>query len=93
VFQGQERQLPPINRKRDRTLVPPEGFTLGGYDEERVQVGDRELKCIVMTATDQDDVEWKWFVCPEVPVNGYVRVVRGGETMVELIDWGFDSAG
>jgi tricorn protease len=75
-------------RKRDRKLLPPDGFTLVSYGKETVTVGEHELECIVMTATGPDDVEQKWFVCPEVAVNGYVRVVRDGKTVLELLEWG-----
>ena len=90
---GQERQGRDIHRKRDRKLVAPEGFTLVGYGGATVRVKGQDLDCIVMTATDPDDLQSKWFVCPDVAVNGYVRVVRGGEKVVELLDWGFTTEG
>ena len=90
---GRELKGPDLRRKRDRKLVPPEGFTLSGYGTETVVVGERSLPCFVMSAEDPNGVAWRWLVSPEVPVNGYVVVERDGEVVSELLEWGTEADG
>ncbi|MEN8150932.1 MAG: S41 family peptidase, partial [Planctomycetota bacterium] len=79
-----------VSRSRDKTLKPPEGYELVGYGREKITIGEHELDCHTMTAKDPAGREMKWWVAPEVPVSGYVRLDRDGETMFEAIEWGTD---
>ena len=71
-----------------RKLAPPPAFTLVGYEKEQITVGDNTFDCWVMTATDPNGFEWKWYVCPDVPVTGYVRIERDGKKLLEIMEWG-----
>jgi hypothetical protein len=88
---GSEVEGPAIDRPRDRELVPPRDFTGGAYGTEKIEAGGREIECTVMTAKDSTGAVWKWYVSPEVPVNGYVRVERDGVVLVTAIEWGVRS--
>ena len=42
-----------------------------------------------MTARDPGSgEELKWLVCPDLPVDGLVRFVRGGKVLMEIVEWG-----
>jgi hypothetical protein len=90
---GREIDGPEIRRARDEFLLAPNGFTLAGYSRETLTVNARDLNCVVMTATAEDGATWKWWVSDEIPVNGYVRVMRGDLVLSDLLDWGFPAAG
>jgi tricorn protease len=89
-LEGREIAGPEIRRPRSERLEPPEGFTLVGYGEESITAADQEFTCAVMTATDPSGTEWKWFVHDEIPVNGYVRVMRDGKVLQEIVEWGWE---
>ena len=78
---------------REKTLeyldtLPPDGFELSGYSEEDVEVAGQTLSCQVMSATSPDGSEWRWLVCVDIPVTGYVRIARDGNAVLELLEWG-----
>ena len=41
-----------------------------------------------MTAGDGNGGELKWYVSPDIPVTGTVRVERNGKVMMEIVEWG-----
>jgi len=92
IFAG-DREIngPEMRRKRDRKLKAPAKFELVGFGREKITVGEHEFDCHVMTATDPNGIEWNWYVTPEIPVNGYAKVVRDGKTLMEAIEWGTEA--
>jgi hypothetical protein len=88
TFRGREMPARDMTRPKKEKLEPPENFELVGFEKAEVTVGDNTFQCIVMTATDPQGGEMKWYVAPEIPVFGYVRVEKDGETVMELVEWG-----
>jgi hypothetical protein len=83
---GREVRSRPVRRPKVRQLTEGVDATLS---KDTVTVGSRTLDCIVMT-THHEVRDHKIWICPQVPVDGVVRMEADGVVVRELIDWGTD---
>ena len=88
VVQGRKIPARTMRRARSKELVPPGDREATGYGTAEITVAEKTFRCITMTAGDGNGGELKWYVSPDIPVSGYLRVERNGKVMMELVDWG-----
>ncbi len=83
---GPEREA---ERERYIELTDPDEVQVR---HEKATVGDTEFDCTVLTRTNPRGVEVEQWISNDVPVTGLVKIVRGGEVIRELVEWGTDGA-
>ncbi|MHC4938791.1 MAG: S41 family peptidase [Planctomycetota bacterium] len=92
VPERDDLKLPPRTEKRRKHMrkMGGRGFTDIKVGESGVSltVADKELKCFTITGTSRQGNEMTWYYCPDIPVDGLVRVERDGDMIMELLDWG-----
>ncbi len=91
IQQGERRADGPTMR-RPRTKAFP--FGERGpvtWSSEEVEINGTTLACHVATMTRRGAEIRRW-ISLQVPVDGLVRLERGGEIVSELLEWGSDGA-
>ena len=88
LIQGRKIRARTMRRARTKELVPPGDREATGYGTAEITIGGKTFRCITMTAGDGNGGELKWYVSPDIPVDGYVRVERNGKVIEEIVEWG-----
>lgn len=58
-----------------------------GKELVTITINGTDLRCFTV-ATERDGSTVTRYFCPEIPVDGLVRVEKDGDTLMEIVDWG-----
>ena len=91
IVQGERRaDGPTMRRPRQKTFPFGERGPVT-WSEETAEIDGQSIPCHVATMTRRGTEVRRW-ISSQVPIDGLVRLERGGEVVSEILEWGTDGA-